>query len=308
MTISDHITEFAGLPVVDFDIENPPQVDPATVAWRVATDYDLGEEGFTQRLDGLLKADWAGRIAALVIGQWGEPYENEAPIGPLVEAAGTLAGLRALFVGEMTFDESEISWINQGDVTPLLTAYPGLEVLRVRGSEGLALTAMRHESLRELAFESGGLPGAVVRAVGGCDLPSLRHLELWLGTANYGGDSTVDDLAPVFAGTRLPALTYLGLRDAEIADEVAAALAAAPVVARLSTLDLSFGALSDAGAASLLAGQPLTHLRLLDLHHHFLSEAMTDRLRAELAGAGVQVDDSDPKDSRRDGRYIAVSE
>ena len=83
----------------------------------------------------------------------------------------------------------------------------------------------------------------------------------------------MEDLAPILAGARLPALKHLGLRDAEIADEVAAALAGAPVVARLETLDLSLGTLSDAGAAALLAGQPLTHLRKLDLHHHFLSDA-----------------------------------
>ena len=128
-------------------------------------------------------------------------------------------------------------------------------MLRVRGADGLAVTPVRHEALREFAFESGGLPAAVVGSVGECDLPALRHLELWLGTDGYGGDATVDDLAPILTGARLPALTHLGLRDSEIADEVAAALAGAPVVARLESLDLSLGALSDVGRGRP-AGRP----------------------------------------------------
>lgn len=310
MTINTHITEFAGLPVVEFAPDAAVPDDPGAVAWRMSIDVDDGTESFRQLLDAFLAAEWAGRVRALVIGEWGESYDTHAPIDLLSEAARALTGLRALFVGEMTFEECEISWIIQADITPLLRAYPALETLRIRGSDGLALTPLRHEGLREFALESGGLPAPVVRSVGECDLPHLRHLELWLGTEAYGGDATVDDLAPILNGSRLPALTHLGLRDSEIADEVAAALAGAPVVARLETLDLSLGALSDAGAASLLAGQPLTHLRTLDLHHHFLSDAMRDRLRAELAQAGVEIDDSDPKQPLDEdgGRYIAVSE
>ena len=146
--------------------------------------------------------------------------------------------------------------------------------------------------------------------VGECDLPALEHLELWLGTDSYGGNATVDDLAAILAGTRLPALRYLGLRDAELADEVAAAVAGAPVVARLSTLDLSLGVLSDVGAAALLGGQPLTHLRRLDLHHHYLSEEMMARLRDELSPAGVERRPVRAERARTpaDDRYIAVSE
>jgi hypothetical protein len=209
----------------------------------------------------------------------------------------------------MTFEECEISWINHTDITPLLEAYPRLETLTVRGSEGLSFKPLRLPHLRSLTFESGGLPADVVTAVGECDLPALTKLELWLGTDNYGGDATVDDLTQILTGSRLPSLTSLGLRDSEIADQVAAALASAPVVARLEELDLSLGILSDVGAAALLAGQPLTHLRKLDLHHHFLTEPVMQRLRDELSAAGVEVDLSDGGDpSDEDDRFIAVSE
>jgi hypothetical protein len=327
MTISDHVTEFAGLPVVDVDASAPNQDradpdtadpdrvdpdkdDPAAVAWRVSGDWDGSTEDFARFFETFLATVDASAIRALIIGEWGSSYETTAPIDLVVAAAPRLPALRALFLGEMTYEQCEISWIKQGDVTPLLEAYPELEVLRVRGADGLELSPVRHAALRELVFESGGLPGAVVRAVGECDLPALTTLELWLGTDEYGGDATVDDLAPILAGTRLPALRHLGLRDSEIADQVAAALAGAAVVARLETLDLSLGALGDVGAVSLLGGQPLIHLRRLDLHHHFLSAQIRDRLVDELGAAGVEVDVSDEQDAEEDDgrRYIAVAE
>lgn len=307
MTINNHVTEFAGRPVVVFDPSTARSAEPGAVAWRLTADYDSSTEDFARLVEELLGTVDPAAIQALIIGQWGSAYEEPAPVELLVGLAPRLAGLRALFLGEMTFEEAEISWIKQTDVSPLLAAYPELEILRVRGADGLVLTPTRHPALRELAFESGGLPAAVVRAVGECDLPGLTQLELWLGTDEYLGDATVDDLAPILAGTRLPELGYLGLRDAKIADQVAAALAGAPVVARLHTLDLSLGVLSDAGAAALLAGQPLTHLRRLDLHHHYLSPELAARLVEELPG--VEVDLSEPEEADQDGdRYVAVAE
>ena len=310
MTVYQHISTFAGLPVREFTAELEIPDDPQAVAWRISTDYDGGDVVFDQLLTAFVATPWADRVRALVIGEWGNSYENDAPIDKLIAAADRLPGLTALFLGEMVSEENEISWIQQGDVSPLLTAYPRLEVLRVRGADGLMLSPVRHESLRELAFESGGLPATIVRAVVECEFPELRHLELWLGTDNYGGAATVEDLAPVLAGTGWPHLQYLGLRDSEIADQIAEALAGAPVVARLTTLDLSLGLLSDVGAGALLAGQPLTHLRKLDLHHHFLTEEMSARLRDELEPFGVEVDLSEAEgaDGDLEDRFIAVSE
>ena len=310
MTIGKHITSFAGLPVKKFTATMDAPDNPGGYAWRLTTNYDGGTSRFKKRFNALVNAEWAGQIQAIVVGDWGDSNDDGPPIKKFIEAADRLTGLRAIFLGEMTGEENEVSWINQSDVAPLLAAYPRLEVLRVRGGEGLEITPLRHESLRELAYETGGLPAELVAAVGECDLPALAHLELWLGTDNYGGDVTVDDLDVVLSGARWPSLSYLGLRDSEIADQVADALAGAPVVARLSTLDLSLGMLSDVGASALLAGQPLTHLRRLDLHHHYLSSEMMDRLRAELEPSGVELDltKAQGSDTDLEDRYISVSE
>lgn len=308
MTIGSHITEFAGRPVVAYPDGRRP-ADPAEVAWRIEDpEYDGGDV-FVQRLAALAAEPWADQVTALIIGNWGSSYDSCPPLAQVVAATERMPALRALFLGEMTFEECEISWIQQGDVTPLLLALPRLEQLTVRGGTGLSLEPVRHSGLRRLVFETGGLPAQVVRAIGESDLPNLEHLELWLGTNEYGGDASVADLQPILRGAGLPALRSLALRDAEIADRVAEALAGAPIVARLSALDLSLGVLGDAGAASLLAGQPLTHLERLDLHHHFISEPVMARIEAELVAAGVQVDMSDGGDPEdEDEHYIAVSE
>jgi hypothetical protein len=314
MTINERLTTFAGLPVVDFEPGEETAGDPSAVAWRIAeNDYDDESEDqaspkFLARFEAFLNSPVAPAATAVIIGAWGYAAINPAPINEVCAAAPRLPALRHLFIGDITFDECEVSWIKQGDVTTVFAAYPDLQTLRVRGTDGLDLRPVRHPALREFAIESGGLPTSIVEVVSESDLPALRHLELWLGTDNYGGDADVNDLAAILGGARLPALEYLGLRDAEIADEVAAALAGAPVVARLKTLDLSLGALSDVGAAALLTGQPLTHLRRLDLHHHFLSEPMMARLRDELSPAGVDVDLSDRQEEEDWGRFISVAE
>ncbi|RKR87063.1 hypothetical protein BDK92_1335 [Micromonospora pisi] len=316
--MTGHLTEFAGLPVHEFDPELAPPAEPGAVAWRIDAFDDDDEEreglpspAFAQRFAQFLDTVDPASVTALVFGSWGYAAFNVPPYEQLCAAADRLTGLRALFLGDMVGEECEISWIRQDDLAPVLEAYPALEVLRVRGSAPheapVKLRPVRHTALRELAFECGGLPAEVVRGVGECDLPALEHLELWLGTKYYGGDATVDDLAPILAGSRSPALGYLGLRDAEIADQVAAALAGAPVVARLHTLDLSLGMLGDQGAAALLAGQPLTHLRRLDLHHHFVGDDLAARLVEELPG--VEVDLSEGGDAENEDEYfVAVAE
>jgi hypothetical protein len=309
MSIDEYITTFAGLPVVEYDPYAEPPADPGAVALRLSTDYEGGAELLALRFNTLAGSDWAGQVRALVFGLWSSD-EAAPPVELIAGASGRLTGLRALFLGDQTADDCEISWINQTDHTPIFKAYPELEVFTARGGTGLLFPAMHSDRLRELTLQTGGMPGEVVRGVGESTLPALQHLELWLGTTEYGGSVRIEDLDGIFAGTGLPALRSLGLRNAEITDEIAARLAGAPVVARLERLDLSLGVLGDAGAAALLSGQPLTHLRELDLHDHYISEPMRQRLHEEYDSAGVRLDLSDGNDSDSDPahRFPAVAE
>ncbi|MEU4625139.1 STM4015 family protein [Actinoplanes sp. NPDC023801] len=302
MGVYDFVDTFAGLPVVRWDEAEPG--DPATVAWSICSDY--GAHEIPAVFEELLARTGPGGPAALIVQDWGEPHASPFPMDVLTGNAHRLRNLRALFLGEMTGEQCEISWIKQGDITPILKTFPALTHLWIRGADGLELEPVRHENLRELVLQSGGLPASVVRAVAASDLPALEGLELWLGVDEYGGDAVADDLAPILSGRSLPALTRLGLRNAEITDDIAAAVAAAPVVARLEVLDLSMGTLSDTGAEALLTGQPLTHLRRLDLSHHFMSPELAQRFTDELPTVAVDV--SEEQQEEEWGRYTAVSE
>jgi hypothetical protein len=305
MTFNDQVESFAGLPVVQFgadDDDVPDVADPAGVAWRLEVDWEDGPDEFAARLDGLISAVGPA-VTTLVVGMWGSVADHPAPIDLIGARAGDLPNLRALFLGDITYEESEVSWITPSDPTGVLAFFPNLTHLRSRGSS--TFTPLVNPPLETLVLESGGLPGTTVRAVGASDLPALTHLELWLGSESYGGDSTVEDLAEILGGARLPALRYLGLRNGENADAMAAAVASAPVVARLEELDLSKGTLGDDGARALLAGQPLSHLRRLTLNHHYLSKEMMARVVAELPGVEVDLDDRQEDDG---SRFVDVSE
>jgi hypothetical protein len=306
MSVHEHLTSFGGVPVVEFGpgAEPPPGGE---VAWAVRTDYD--GEPFGQVFGRFLETADTTAVTHLVFGYWGAGYETSSagPLEMLVGAAPRLPKLKAVFFGDIIMEEDEISWITQCDVTPLLRAYPGLERLDVRGGNGLELSPVAAASLKVLRLESGGLPAAVVRAVGASDLPSLQTLELWLGVQEYGGDAGVADLAAILGGERLPSLSRLGLMDSEIQDEICAAVATAPVVARLSELALSMGVLTDDGAEALLSGQPLTHLRELDLRHHYLTAPMVARLRAALPQVSLLIDTAQD-DNDQEWRYVAVAE
>lgn len=325
MAVTSHIEKFHGLPVFDFiqALEEAEEggsagsaqlPDAAAVAWRIGLDYE-SEQTWVERWQQFLDIVDTERVTALVIGQWApeEPDSFQEPLDALVAAASRLPALRALFAGDITYEECEISWIQQCDVSPLLTAFPELAELVVRGASedwdgkgGLALKPLRHEALKALRFEAGGLPASVVRSVAACEFPALERLELWLGVDNYGGDATINDLTPFLDGTGLPALRHLGLQNSEFQDEIAAAVAHAPVVARLESLSLAMGVLTDQGATALLEGQPLTHLRSLDLHHHFLTEAVQQHLRQALPE--VELDLSEPGRPDDQWRYVAVAE
>lgn len=303
-----HRGEYAGLPIVGLRPPGAPMPAAGEAAWRLSVRDDGAKETFEEHFARFVETVDTTEVRAIIVGNWGDAYENDAsaPIRLLAGNAARFPALRSLFFGAMSSEECEISWIVQSDVTPLLEAFPLLERLEIRGGTELELRPTRHDNLRILRFETGGLPPGVARAVGESEFPALEYLELWLGAVEYGGDTTVADLEGILSGERLPALKHLGLQDSEIQNEVATAVASAPVVARLESLALSMGTLTDAGAEALLASRSLTHLRRLDLHHHFLTDAMVERLKTTFATTELDVSEQEkPED---DWYYVAVSE
>ncbi|PWS46406.1 cytoplasmic protein [Streptomyces sp. ZEA17I] len=311
----EHPDHFHGLPV---QIWAASRARPAadSVAWRLETDYDE-QTDFAVLWQRFLDTVDTARVRALLVGPWWDgDYSSFEPVRDLLVAhADRFPALRGLFLADVVGEECEVSWLQMCDVTPVLEAFPLLEEFTVRGcgQEGLALRPVRHAPLKTLRFESGGLPGDLVRAVAASELPALERLDLWFGSSWYGADATVEDIGPVLAGGTFPRLRHLGLQNSELQDEIAAAVASAPVVAQLETLALSMGTLSDTGGEALLNGQPLNHLTTLDLRHHYLTDPVLDRIRKACAPAVVEADEAeddyaDEGDDEEPERYVAVSE
>lgn len=301
----EHDSEWLGYPVEAFDPEKK-NLDFKNTIYRIAVDWE-DERTLADYLALFLQNPASADAPGLSIGTFGEHDSTpDSLVEALVASRARLPNLKGLFIGDIISEENEISWIQQGDLSALFKAFPQLEHFRARGGNGLVLGRIDHANLRSLVIETGGLPRSVVRDILASSLPALEHLEIYTGTENYGWDGTIDDFKPLFEKTLFPSLKRLGLRNSEIADDLAAAWSKSSAFPGLQVLDLSLGTLSDAGAVFLLESPLTKSLSGLDLHHHYLSAEMLVRLKkafpfADLADMQSEADwDGD--------RYVAVSE
>lgn len=277
---------------------------------KLSIGYDEFEEGkrIGTEIEKLSSTPESSSLTSLIIGDWGQAYENssEEVVEALVTHSASFPALRKLFIGEMGYEECEISWITQSDLSPLLPAFPELQSLTIQGGNELSLAELKHDKLEELIIISGGLGKAVLDHIATSQLPNLRKLELYLGVEDYGFDGSLADLLPLIEVGKFPKLTYLGLKNSQIQDEIAGALANAPILDQLDTLDLSLGTLSDEGAELLLASDRIKKLKALNLSHHYMSDEMISRWKQ--SGLPVDVSDKQESDDEEDWRYPSITE
>ncbi|WP_138755207.1 STM4015 family protein [Paenibacillus sinopodophylli] len=275
---------------------------------RLSVGYDEYEEGarMSSLIEKLASSPDGQQLSILTIGDWGQAYENspDSFIETLISHKDSFPNLTKLFIGDMGFEECEVSWINQTNLSPLLAAFPNLKSLTVKGSQDLSLQPLAHEKLEELVIICGGLPKSVLEEIISAKLPELRKLELYLGVDNYGFDGGIEDVLPLLKGDLFPKLKYLGLKDSEIQDEVAIAAASAPVLDQLDTLDLSYGTLTDEGGEALLASERIKKLKHLDLSYHYMSDELVLRFQQ----SGLPVDVKDQQESDDEWRYPFLTE
>lgn len=303
----ENLDELAGKKVIDWDPDKGLR-DLAQTIYRVRVDYDESET-WVDKFTTFLRDPAVGELSGLVVGMWSAEVMDRAEaievVDALVAAREKLPKLQVLFMGDIISEESEISWIAQTDISELFSAYPNLEYLGVRGSNNLRLGNIQHEHLRTLVIEDGGLPREVVHEIQRADLPALEHLEIWLGTPDYEGDTGIEDFAPLLRKQLFPKLRYLGLRNSAITDEIASVFAYAPIMERIEVLDLSLGTLTDTGAEALLQSPAIRKLKKLDIHHHYCSEEMVQKL--EQLGIVVDASERQPIEEHPWGNTIYVS-
>ena len=298
--IYSNAEHFAGKTVEDYDPSNTDDV-----VFRFRSDWD-GKDCL-ELLKSHLNSDRGASTKDIVIGSWSEEmYEKSSSdvISALVEYKDTLQNLKSLYLGDIVSEENEMSWIVQTDMAPILENFPQLEYLRTRGSISLGFNVSQHDNLRALALETGGLDVSVLRSISTATLPALEHLELWLGTEEYGGSCSIEDLQPILSGDVFPKLRYLGIRNYDGIDAACSFIVNSPIVKQLDVLDLSLGTLTDIGARALLNIPTNTSLKTLILNHHFMSNELVEQLNK--LPFDVQLRDAQQDD---DGwRFVAIGE
>jgi uncharacterized protein (TIGR02996 family) len=231
----------------------------------------------------------------------GDP--NEDNLQDLIDLLGKKAPptTRRIILGD---NVDQISWHHTGNLGNLWKGVPNLRVLEIETGE-FDVGKMVAPALERAIFITGGLSKACCKNIASAKMPSIKHLEIYFGDDNYGGDCGIEDVAPLLARTDLTNLQYLGLKNSGFADDIPRALANAGVLETVRTLDLSLGTMSDDGARALVEiKDSLAHLECLDLTRNFLTK---DGIKL-VKGLCPKVITSDQEEGDEDERYVSISE
>jgi uncharacterized protein (TIGR02996 family) len=199
----------------------------------------------------------------------GDP--NDGNLQSLIDLLGKKAPAttRKLTLGD---NVDQISWHHTGDLGKLWKGVPNLRTLEIETGE-FEVGKMNAPSLEKAIFITGGLSSSCGKNIATATMPKIKHLEIYYGTDDYGGDCTIKQVKPLLDRTDLPKLEYLGIKNSEFADDIAAAIGGAKILKGLKTLDLSLGTMTDEGAKALAAAKDsLAHLEVLDLTRNYLTK------------------------------------
>ena len=258
-------------------------------------DYDGEGKGASTMVEDILGDSDFPKVTDLVIGSWGWACEDGCQdiVDGIIQNKEKFAHVEKLFVGDMDYEECEVSWILQGDYSKLWEAMPQLKELTIKGSNDLSLGEICHEGLESLTIICGGLPTDVIEEIQKAKLPNLKKLVLYIGVEDYGFDGNADTIRTLLEKSNFPNLTYLGIEDSEIQDELTAVVLESKYMKQIQTLDLANGTLSDKGGTLLLEKLPAyPNIKVLDVHYHYMSEKMVTNLKA----LPIQVDASEPNE------------
>ncbi len=272
-------------------------------------EYEENDVNAATMLEEILADEEFTSLNELVIGCWGEAWEDSPQpiINGIVQQPEKFSHIDTLFVGDIDFEECELSWIIQGDYSKLWGAMPQLERLVIKGSTELELGDISHNNLKELEIICGGLQQSCFDSIQEAKLPELQKLFLCIGIEDYGFEGDVNTLKEFLEKTDFPKLTYLGLADSEIQDDVAKLILESKYIDQISTLDLSLGTLTDKGGALLLEEIPKhPNIKKIDLTYHFLSDEMVEKLKG-LSGVEVILDEpQEPEEYDGEVYYYAM--
>jgi hypothetical protein len=276
---------------------------------------------FNKLFSDLIENPNVNQIEALIFGWCGCGSVEEIP-NLLTNNKHHFPDLKAIFLGDIEDSEMMISDVRHPDLGMFLSVYPKLHTLYVRGGgrnfyryfEGLRFSLYRHESLKVIRIESGGINHETIKDLNEIDLPNLEYLELWLGKNEYGGNSTIEDLIPIVSGSKFPNLKYLGLRNCEYTDDIAFELAKSPLMESLTELDLSMGTLGLDGLLALANSPAINRLKKMNVSQNFIpaypenSQGREDFIKShpEIANAKCELIIGKQRSAIENQRYCVV--
>ncbi len=201
-------------------------------------------------------------------------------------------------IRKITFGDNvdQISWHHTGNLAKMWKAVPNLRTLDIESGE-FDVGKMVAPKLEKARFITGGLSKSCGKNIATATMPNIKHLEIYYGTDEYGGDCTIKEVKPLLDRTDLPKLEYLGLKNSEFQNEIAKALPTAKILKQLKTLDLSLGTMTDEGAEAMAAhADAFSHLEVLDLTRNFLTKkgiAAVKKLAKKVITGGQESADDD---------------
>lgn len=261
-------------------------------------EYEEQGKGAETLVEDILADPDFPALRELVIGDWGNSWEDgcQKILDGIVEQAERFSHIESLFIGDMDYEECEVSWIIQGDYSRLWAAMPQLKELTIKGSTDLELGEICHEGLESLTIICGGLSRSVLSSIQDAKLPGLKKLLLYIGVEAYGFDGDENMVKELLEKADFPKLTYLGIEDSEIQDELAQVVLESKFMGQIETLDLANGTLTDKGGELLLKELPKwPNVKKLDVHYHYMSDEMTGKLEA----LPLEVDASEGNEDER---------
>lgn len=274
-------------------------------------DFEDGDKDAKTMIDEILADSELSELEELVIGCWGESWDNGAQpiVDGIVECSDKFSQIKSLFIGDMDYEECEVSWIEQADYGKLWAALPNLEKLTIKGSTNLSLGDIQHENLKSLEIICGGLPKEVIVGIGEAKLPALESLKLYIGVEDYGFDGNIEDIANMLMNSDFPNLKTLGIKDSEIQDDVAKVVTKSKYMSQIEVLDLSLGTLTDEGGQVLLDTLPdYENIKEVNLEYHYMSEDMMAKLKALSADVDVSEKQEDDEYDGEIYRYPMLTE
>lgn len=274
-------------------------------------DFEDGDKDAKTMIDEILADPELSELEELVIGCWGESWDNGAQpiVDGIVECSDKFSQIKSLFIGDMDYEECEVSWIEQADYGKLWAALPNLEKLTIKGSTNLSLGDIQHENLKSLEIICGGLPKEVIAGIGEAKLPALKSLKLYIGVEDYGFDGNIEDIANMLMNSDFPNLKTLGIKDSEIQDDVAKVVTKSKYMSQIEVLDLSLGTLTDEGGQVLLDTLPdYENIKEVNLEYHYMSEDMMAKLKALSADVDVSEKQEDDEYDGEIYRYPMLTE